>query len=103
MSYLALSDWERLERLPMIVETFFDYDETERSKKAMSIVAIAATNANKFVRVTITSPRAPRVIVRGVNDALMDLERATRYFPRKYVQAGDKELQYPERPFNEMA
>ena len=102
MCYLTANDWERLEPLPMIAETFVDHNETERSKITMPMTGRAAANVNKYVRVTITSARAPVIVRRTVNETLMAADRASRSVPRKYVQVGVKELHYPEKLFNEM-
>jgi hypothetical protein len=102
LCYMSLQDWERLELLPMIVETFSDHTETERSKTTMPIAACAAVNINRFVCVTIASARAPVVVRRTIAAALMSADKATGFVPQKYEQVQNKELQYPEKLFNEM-
>jgi hypothetical protein len=91
MCYMTLQDWERLEPLPMIVETFSDHTETERSKTAMPIGACAAANINMFVRVTIASARPPvPVRPRSIADALVSADQTTGFVPRKYEQGQHK-------------
>ncbi|KAJ1445696.1 hypothetical protein M885DRAFT_625942 [Pelagophyceae sp. CCMP2097] len=53
LHYLPQEDWARLEGRPMIVETFFDFNEKELSKVEMAIGAKAISNINAFIRVTI--------------------------------------------------
>jgi hypothetical protein len=88
----------------MTVETFSDYKETERSNIVyMAIGACTVSHVNKFIRVTIKSPRAAPIVQTNAFDVLLQANLSRNHVPRKFEPKEGKELQFPEKLFDEIA
>ncbi|KAJ1449408.1 hypothetical protein M885DRAFT_535770 [Pelagophyceae sp. CCMP2097] len=86
----------------MIVETFSEFHETEASKVEMTIGANAISNINKYIRVTVQSPAPPPAARRNGAGVFMQASRERGYVPVLFEPLEGKELQYPEKLFNDI-
>ncbi|KAJ1446414.1 hypothetical protein M885DRAFT_591824 [Pelagophyceae sp. CCMP2097] len=102
LHYLRPEDWARVAARPMIVETFSDFHETEASKVEMTIGANAISNINKYIRVTVQSPAPAPAARRNGAGVLMQASRERGYVPVLFEPLEGKELQYPEKLFNDI-